>query len=81
MAREFSVVIERDADGYYMASVPALRGCHTMLVRRSVPVFWPPSCATGRSSCRPRLASLAAASERDVIPTSETHGGRHGQVV
>ena len=27
MAR--SVIIERDADGYYVASVPALRGCHT----------------------------------------------------
>ena len=29
MAREFSVIIERDTDGYYVASVPALRGCHT----------------------------------------------------
>ena len=29
MAREFSVLIERDAEGYYVASVPALRGCHT----------------------------------------------------
>lgn len=29
MAREFDVVIERDADGYYVASVPALPGCHT----------------------------------------------------
>jgi len=29
MQREFDVVIERDADGYYVASVPALRGCHT----------------------------------------------------
>ena len=29
MAREFDVVIERDAEGYYVASVPALRGCHT----------------------------------------------------
>lgn len=27
--REFSVIIERDADGYFVASVPALRGCHT----------------------------------------------------
>ena len=25
MAREFSVIIELDADGYYVASVPALR--------------------------------------------------------
>ena len=29
MAREFSVVIEKDEHGYFVASVPALRGCHT----------------------------------------------------
>jgi len=29
MAREFDVVIERDSEGYYVATVPALRGCHT----------------------------------------------------
>ena len=29
MAKEFSVVIEQDTEGYYIASVPALRGCHT----------------------------------------------------
>lgn len=28
-AREFSVIIERDADGWYVGTVPALRGCHT----------------------------------------------------
>jgi len=27
--REFTVVIERDAGGYYVASVPALRDCQT----------------------------------------------------
>ena len=27
--REFNVIIERDAEGYYVASVPELRGCHT----------------------------------------------------
>jgi len=27
--RKFTVVIERDEDGYYVATVPALRGCHT----------------------------------------------------
>ncbi len=27
--QKFTVVIERDEDGYYIASVPALRGCHT----------------------------------------------------
>jgi predicted RNase H-like HicB family nuclease len=29
MTREFSVIIERDAEGYYVGTVPALRGCHT----------------------------------------------------
>lgn len=29
MAREFTVVIERDNKGYLVGSVPALRGCHT----------------------------------------------------
>jgi predicted RNase H-like HicB family nuclease len=29
MSREFSVVIERDGEGYYVASVLALPGCHT----------------------------------------------------
>jgi predicted RNase H-like HicB family nuclease len=27
--RKFTVVIERDEEGYYVASVPSLRGCHT----------------------------------------------------
>ena len=27
--REFNVIIERDSGGFYVASVPALRGCHT----------------------------------------------------
>jgi predicted RNase H-like HicB family nuclease len=29
MKHEFDVVIEQDEDGYYVASVPALFGCHT----------------------------------------------------
>lgn len=29
MNREFSVVIEKDEDGYFVGSVPTLRGCHT----------------------------------------------------
>lgn len=29
MSREFNVVIERDADGFYVATVPTVRGCHT----------------------------------------------------
>jgi len=29
MTTDFDVVVERDAEGYYVASVPALPGCHT----------------------------------------------------
>ena len=29
MAHQFDVVIERDEEGYYIASVPQLPGCHT----------------------------------------------------
>jgi len=29
VARHFNVIIERDEDGYYVASVPELKGCHT----------------------------------------------------
>ena len=28
MTREFNVVIQKDEDGYFVASVPELRGCH-----------------------------------------------------
>ncbi len=27
--REFTVIIERDEDGYLVGSVPSLKGCHT----------------------------------------------------
>jgi predicted RNase H-like HicB family nuclease len=27
--RQFDVIIERDAEGYYAASVPQIPGCHT----------------------------------------------------
>jgi predicted RNase H-like HicB family nuclease len=29
MVKEFNIIIERDVEGYYVASVPSLRGCHT----------------------------------------------------
>ena len=29
MTRDFSVIIERDAEGFYVAAVPGARGCHT----------------------------------------------------
>jgi len=29
MARQFDVVVEKDSEGFYVASAPALSGCHT----------------------------------------------------
>ena len=29
MRKPFNVIIERDSEGYYVASVPELQGCHT----------------------------------------------------
>lgn len=29
MKKDFNVIIEKDADGFFVATVPALKGCHT----------------------------------------------------
>ncbi len=29
MARQIDVVVEKDSEGFFVASVPALAGCHT----------------------------------------------------
>lgn len=29
MARQFNVVVELDREGFYVASIPELKGCHT----------------------------------------------------
>jgi predicted RNase H-like HicB family nuclease len=29
MTRQFDVIVEKDAEGYFVASVPVLPGCHT----------------------------------------------------
>lgn len=29
MMKAYNVIIEKDSEGYYVASVPELRGCHT----------------------------------------------------
>jgi predicted RNase H-like HicB family nuclease len=29
MARQFDVVVEKDSEGFFVATVPALPGCHT----------------------------------------------------
>ena len=29
MTRQFDVIVEKDSDGYFVATVPALHGCHS----------------------------------------------------
>jgi predicted RNase H-like HicB family nuclease len=29
VSREFTIVIERDEDGYFVGTAPQLKGCHT----------------------------------------------------
>jgi len=29
MRKEFNVIIEKDSEGFYIGSVPSLKGCHT----------------------------------------------------
>ena len=29
MARQFDVIVEKDSEGYFVASIPALAGCHS----------------------------------------------------
>lgn len=29
MTKQFDVIIEKDSEGYFVASVPVLKGCHT----------------------------------------------------
>jgi predicted RNase H-like HicB family nuclease len=36
MKREYNVVIERDSEGYFVASAPALPGCHTQAMSLDV---------------------------------------------
>lgn len=31
MIKEFNVLIDKDSDGYFVASVPAFKGCHTQV--------------------------------------------------
>jgi len=48
MSHQFDVVIEKDVEGYFIASVPALVGCHTqaksldelmMRIREAIELF------------------------------------------
>jgi hypothetical protein len=67
MNREFTVIIERDARDFYVASVPTLRGCHSQADalderrRRSDRINT--GCESRRS-----LSSVSRAAGRDLQP-------------
>jgi hypothetical protein len=42
--KEFTVIIEKDEDGYFIASVPTLHGCHTQA--KSLDTLIIGSCST-----------------------------------
>ena len=73
MAREFSVIIERDAD-YFVASVPALRGCHTQATsldhRPWAPGGMGGGVVAGAIWVHPKLSALQP-SIREVLQASE----------
>jgi predicted RNase H-like HicB family nuclease len=60
--REFTVVVERDEDGYYVASVPALHSCYTQA--RSLEELTPPIrevialCLTEEKAPRMKFVAL-----------------------
>lgn len=63
--REFVVVIERDEDGWYVASVPELHGCHTQA--RSLDEL-------SRRIKEAILLCLQATNERETKPSLEFVG-------
>ena len=84
MKREFNVVIERDSEGFYVASVPELHGCHTQarsldkLLNRikeaielclEVGIFIAPSAAS--PVCR--FYSAATEPSRSLLPFISAH--------
>jgi predicted RNase H-like HicB family nuclease len=61
MRGEFNVVIERDEEGYYVGSVPALPGCHTQArsldelmdrVREAIALYLEPAQLKGQEGAR-----------------------------
>jgi predicted RNase H-like HicB family nuclease len=59
MTGEFSIIIEQDSEGWFVASVPELLGCHTQAksldalmerIREAIGVCLLPTKAAGKSS-------------------------------
>ena len=57
---KFGVVVEKDADGHYIASVPELLGCHTQ-VRTLDEVMRRVKEAISRSTWKPREKCIMSA--------------------
>ncbi len=66
MTRQFDVIIERDEEGYYVASVPRIPGCHTQArsldeatqrIREAIELCL--DLPTQETACELRLASCS----------------------
>ena len=64
MTRQFNVVVERDAEGFFVATVPSLLGCHTQArsldelmerVREAIELTLE---ATGKTACNQILGRM-----------------------
>lgn len=83
MTQEFDVVVERDAEGFFVASIPALPGCHTQVrsldelmvrVKEAIEL-----CLDVQGApCRGSISSACSAlrSGRDLLPGSQGQGPR-----
>ena len=63
MNRAYDVIIEKDADGFYVATVPELKGCHTQA--RSLDELM---------SRTKEVIELCLETEKDNLPSSEFVG-------
>ncbi|HEY8746943.1 MAG TPA: type II toxin-antitoxin system HicB family antitoxin [Tepidisphaeraceae bacterium] len=64
----FTVIVEKDEDGYFVASVPELRGCHTQAKSLDVLMKRVAEAITLCLADGPRPASSAATLRRPQSP-------------
>ncbi len=76
MKREYNVVIERDSEGFYGASLPELHGCHTQARSLDRMPPYPGTAARGRaaSPANFHLPSATAEPLRADIPDTGNRG-------
>ena len=77
--KEFNVVIERDAEGYYVASVPALPACHTQAksldklmerIREAVELYLEVATSRVRSHWRFSVGVHSFLTRSNITPTT-----------